>query len=84
MSTLTPGEGTPARKLKKLWQKARTGAGLRAFVHSLLEEGGEFALDAKRWFDSKHGKLKASRLDKNVSMSKLMAAATKATKSKKK
>jgi len=80
----TPGTGTPAKQLKRLWRKARSGLSLKTFAKALVKEGHELATDTTRWVSSKLGKLKDKCSSAKSAHKKLLASATKATKSKKK
>jgi hypothetical protein len=74
------GPGTPATKVKALWRAEGKGMSLKKFARSIVKDNA----DAKRWLENKTGKHDTAPKEANVALAKVIAAATKAAKRKKK
>lgn len=70
-----------SRKLKTLWKKSGAKGSFKAFVRSQAASGLQ---EAKQLLKAKAGQLKSKISDAKRALNKVMAAATRATKQKKK
>ncbi len=84
MQPLNLGKGTPSSRLKTAWRKSGKQVSFRDFVKAAVAAGTEFMTDANDWLKSKFGKTATKRSEKNIANAKVLAAATKAAKTKKK